>query len=68
MSVDLIFIDPSVLDVRIDDEFRNYLSPSGRGSLGLNGAELSELVESKVSRALFKVVLVKSPNSRRKQL
>lgn len=44
--------------VQFRDESGNCSSLSGHGSLGLNGAYMCDLVDSKVLRALLKVVPV----------
>ena len=57
-----------VMVVQAEDGSGDCLGLSGHVSLGLNGADLGELVDFEVSRALLEVVTVESQDSRRKRL
>lgn len=54
-----ILIGLSVMDVQDKDEPGNSSGLSSPGELGLNGADLFELVDSKVLKTLFEAVSIR---------
>lgn len=58
-----VFIFLSVMVVRIEDKSGNCSGLSGHGCLDLNGANLCVRTNSKVPRALFKVLTIVSRDS-----
>ena len=55
-----VFFSYSVMAIQVEDGPSDCLVLSGIASLGLNGADLSELVDFEVSRDLLEVVSIES--------